>query len=338
MIIKAMALRILSQFRHDRRTIALIVFAPILILTLLYFIFESPTTAVNIAVINASQEYVNTLEDYNIIPIRCNEGEAWRLLEKGDVVATIDIVNGKSYIKIDATDPTKSNAALKSLEAAKISMSVSRPDLTSDIDYVYGYEDLSNFDKFGAIMIGFIVFFFVFLISGISFLQERTSGTLEKLLSTPIRRRQIVFGYILGFGILSVLQSSIISWYCIYVLGIMMIGAFYLVLLTILFTAIAALSLGMLVSTATNNEFQMMQFIPIVIVPQVFFTGLFDLTPVLKAFGYFMPLYYTADALKNIMLKGNGLDVIALDLLVLIGFCLTFMSINVLLLKKYRRI
>ena len=338
MIIKAMAIRILSQFRHDRRTIALIIFAPILILTLLYFIFESPTTAVKVAVINAPQEYVNTLEDYNIIPIRCNEGEAWRLLEKGDVVATIDIVNGKSYIKIDATDPTKSKSTLKSLEAAKINMSVSRPDLTSDIDYVYGYEDLSNFDKFGAIMIGFIVFFFVFLISGISFLQERTSGTLEKLLSTPIRRRQIVFGYILGFGILSVLQSSIISWYCIYVLGIMMIGAFYLVLLTILFTAIAALSLGMLVSTATNNEFQMMQFIPIVIVPQVFFTGLFDLTPVLKIFGYFMPLYYTADALKNIMLKGNGLDVIALDLLVLIGFCLTFMSINVLLLKKYRRI
>jgi len=338
MIIKAMALRILKQFRHDRRTLALMMFAPLLILSLVYFIFESPATSVHVAVVNAPEEYLNSLDNYDIIPIRCNENEALKLLEDGDVIATVDIKDGKSYIKIDSTDPTKSNATLKYLEAAKVSTTLARPDLVSEIDYVYGYEDLSNFDKFGAVLIGFIVFFFVFLVSGISFLQERTSGTLEKMLSTPIERRQIVFGYIFGFGILAVIQSSIISWYCVYVLGIMMIGSFALVLLTILFTAIAALSLGMLLSTATNNEFQMMQFIPIVIVPQVFFTGIFDLTPLLKTIGCFMPLHYTADALNNIMLKGNGINVIFIDLLVLIGFCLAFMGINVLLLKKYRRI
>ena len=338
MRIKAMAIRILSQFRHDRRTLALIIFAPLLILSLLYFIFESPTTAVKVAVINAPTEYLDQLEERNIVPVRLEEREARRALEAGEVIATVDIKSGKSYIEIDATDPIKSSSTLAMMEAAKSGVTIKRSDLKSEINYVYGYEDLSNFDKFGAIMIGFIIFFFVFLVSGISFLQERTSGTLEKMLSTPIERRQIVFGYILGFGILAVIQSIIISLYCVYVLRIMMIGNLAYILLIILFTAIAALSLGMLVSTATNNEFQMMQFIPIVIVPQVFFTGLFDLTPWLKVFGYFMPLYYVADALKKVMLKGLGLMDIYFDILVLLGFCLVFMTVNILLLKKYRRI
>ncbi|MGI6302143.1 MAG: ABC transporter permease [Verrucomicrobiota bacterium] len=80
--------------------------------------------------------------------------------------------------------------------------------------------------------------------SGISFLQERNSGTLEKLLSTPIRRWEIVTGYVLGFGLVTVLQSFLISWYCVYVLKVMMIGSFALILLITLLSAVLALTLG----------------------------------------------------------------------------------------------
>jgi len=183
-----------------------------------------------------------------------------------------------------------------------------------------------------------MIFFFVFLVAGISFLQERTTGTLEKLLSTPIRRWEIVTGYVLGFGVITVLQSVLISLYVVYVLGVMMVGSLFLVLVITFCTAMLALTLGILLSTAANNEFQMIQFVPVVIVPQVFFSGLFDLSPVWEAVGRIMPLHYVADALNQVMIKGNGLPEIYLDLLVMIGLSLLFMFANTLLLKRYRRI
>lgn len=213
-----------------------------------------------------------------------------------------------------------------------------RMDLKTEINYVYGAGDLKMFDNFGSLFIGFLVFFFTFLISGISFLQERTSGTLEKLLSTPIRRWEIVTGYILGFGTVTIVQSAIITFYVIYVLNVMMIGSLWLVMMITLLSAMTALSLGMLLSTAATSEFQMIQFIPIVIVPQVFFTGLFDLSPEWALVGKFMPLYYVADALDKVMIRGQGLTAIALDTGVLLGLTLIFMTANTILLKRYRNI
>jgi ABC-2 type transport system permease protein len=161
---------------------------------------------------------------------------------------------------------------------------------------------------------------------------------LEKLLSTPIRRWEIVAGYVLGFGVFTILQSFLISWYCVYVLKVMMIGSFGLILLITLLTAIIALTLGILISTLANNEFQMIQFIPLIIVPQVFFCGLFDLPPGIEVIGYVMPLYYIADALTEVMIRGSGLEVIAWDLGIILAGSVLFMAFNTLLLKKYRRI
>jgi ABC-2 type transport system permease protein len=118
----------------------------------------------------------------------------------------------------------------------------------------------------------------------------------------------------------------------------MMIGSFALVLLITLLTSMSALTLGIMISTGANNEFQMIQFIPVVIIPQVFFCGLFDLSPGLAFIGRVMPVYYVADALKEIMLKGSGFSAIAGDAAVLLGFSIVFMIINTQLLKKYRRI
>jgi ABC-2 type transport system permease protein len=101
------------------------------------------------------------------------------------------------------------------------------------------------------------------------------------------------------------------------------------------------LTLGTFISAYANNELQMIQFIPIVIVPQVFFSGLFDLStmaPLLQWFAKLMPLYYVADALRNIMIRGRGWEAIAFDALVLIGLCIVFTLMNVLALKKHRKI
>jgi ABC-2 type transport system permease protein len=221
---------------------------------------------------------------------------------------------------------------------AKMNTNLSRSDLKSDVHYVYGYEDMATFDNIGNVMVGILIFFFVFLVAGISFLQERTSGTLEKLLSTPVKRWEIVCGYVAGFGVLAIIQSIIISLYVVFVLGVMMVGSFFLVLVITFCTAMMALTLGLLLSTAADNEFQMVQFIPLVIIPQVFFSGLFQLTPLWATVGKFMPLYYTVDALKKVMLKDFGLFDIFNNILLMMCLSLIFMFANTFLLKRYRKI
>lgn len=340
MRIKAMVLRILNQLRNDKRTLALILCAPLLLLTLIYFILDSSTTDLNVGVINAPQQYVENLYENNIIPIRCSESEAMQMLKDQEIIAAVKMISGKVYIDLDGGNSTKATAALSSIEAAKKAMSSSmeRADLKTEINYVYGASDLEMFDNFGSLLIGFLVFFFTFLISGISFLQERTTGTLEKLLSTPIKRWEIVVGYVLGFGIVTVIQSSIIAFFVVYVLDIMMIGSLWLVLLITLLSAMTALTLGMLLSTLAASEFQMIQFIPIVVVPQVFFTGLFDLSPEWAAVGKVMPLYYVADALDKVMIRGGRFSDIVFDVALLLGLTTLFMILNTILLKRYRRI
>lgn len=337
MRVKALAKRILSEMRHDKRTLALMVAAPLLVLTLLYFVFEGAENTVCIGIINAPERFVAELRQNNVITSIChNKGE----LEEGELTAIVQVEGGKVHAWLDGSNSVRAGNAMKAIQAASMSMNSTqkRPDLTSDITYVYGEENLSMFDNFASILMGFLVFFLVFLIAGISFLKERTTGMLEKMLSTPIKRWEVVTGYVLGFSMINVVQSAVITFYLIYVLKAMMVGSFWLVMLTTLVTAVTALTLGILISTAANSEFQMIQFVPIIIVPQVFFTGLFTLSPALEAVGHLMPLYYTAKALKGIMLKGEGFIDIFPNLAVLILLSVIFMAVNTKLLKKYRRI
>lgn len=197
------------------------------------------------------------------------------------------------------------------------------------------------FDNFGPVLIGFFVFFFVFLIAGVSFLRERTGGTLERLLATPLRRFEIVAGYIIGFGLFTTLQASLIAWFAVDILDMMMEGSFLYVLLITFLLAMTALTLGTLLSAFANNELQMMQFIPLVVVPQIFFSGLFNLDTMaewLRSLSVVMPLTYGADALREIMIRGNGWNEIAKDVYVLLGFAVLFMILNVVALKKYRKL
>jgi len=208
-------------------------------------------------------------------------------------------------------------------------------------EYLHGSEDMGQFDYFGPVLLGFFAFFFVFIISGISFLRERTSGTLEKLLSSPLRKWEIVVGYILGFGLFTLLQATLIAWYAIYILGMLMEGSFIYVLLITLMLSMTALTLGTLLSAFANNEFQMIQFIPIIIVPQFFFSGLINLETIsdwLSWLGPITPLYYAAEALRDIMVRGYGWDAIYGNLLMLAGFSALFMLLNILALRKHRAV
>ncbi|KYD31660.1 hypothetical protein B4110_0974 [Parageobacillus toebii] len=132
-----------------------------------------------------------------------------------------------------------------------------------------------------------------------------------------------------------------IAWFAVDILDMMMEGSFLYVLLITFLLAMTALTLGTLLSAFANNELQMMQFIPLVVIPQIFFSGLFNLDTMaewLRSLSVVMPLTYGADALREIMVRGSGWNEIAKDVYVLLGFAVLFMLLNVVALKKYRKL
>jgi ABC-2 type transport system permease protein len=207
--------------------------------------------------------------------------------------------------------------------------------------YLYGSADSTFFDTFLPILLGFFVFFFVFLISGISLLNERTTGTLTRLLATPIRRGEIISGYLLGYGLFALVQTLITVTFALTVFKIHMLGSVWLILLINFLLALVALSMGIFVSTFANSEFQMMQFIPILIVPQVFFSGLIPVDQMatwLQWIAHIFPLYYGGNALMNVATRGVTLNGVAGELGILLGFTVLFTILNIVGMKRYRRV
>ena len=172
-------------------------------------------------------------------------------------------------------------------------------------------------------------------------MQERRSGTLERMLTTPLRRHELVLGYALGFSVVVLAQASLVAAVSVYLLDMMLVGDFVWLLAITLLLATTALAIGMFVSAFARSEFQVLQFIPVIIIPQVFFSGLFPLesmAPWLRGVGEALPLTYGAHAMRQVMIRGAGWDGISTDLIVLAGFTVVCLAANVLALKRYRSI
>jgi ABC-2 type transport system permease protein len=336
----ALAIRILQQIIRDKRTLGLLIFAPMLVLTMLYLVFEGENYVPKIGLVDLPDEIIKQMDTNDAdVTVYDNENEAKTAMIAGNLDGYLMLKNQTPSILLEGSDPSVNRNTMGWIQKTFQSLQHTEQEFT--INYLYGSSDMGQFDYFGPVLLGFFVFFFVFLIAGVSFIRERTTGTLERLLASPLRKWEIVAGYIVGFGIFTMIQSTLITAYAIYVLGMLMEGAFIYVLLIILALAFTALTLGILISSFANNELQMVQFIPIVIVPQVFFSGLFNLETIsdwLSWIGPFTPLYYAAEALRNVMVRGHGWDTIYVDMLVMLGFSLLFMVLNILALRKYRKI
>ncbi|MDQ0242591.1 ABC-2 type transport system permease protein [Bacillus fengqiuensis] len=342
MRVKALIIRILRQIVRDKRTIGLLIFAPILVLTMLHLVFNGDDYSPKVGLVNVPESILDKMDlDDATVTEYDKEKEAKDDLSNQKIDGYVRFVDKVPSIFLEGSDPSINGATVKWIQTALKPLQGNETSFELEVDYLHGSSEMGQFDYFGPVLLGFFVFFFVFLIAGVSFLRERTTGTLERLLSSPLRKWEIVIGYVLGFGIFTMIQASIIAAYAIYVLGMLMEGAFGYVLFITLLLSLTALTLGILLSAFANNELQMIQFIPIIVVPQLFFSGLFNLDTIsdwLSWIGPFTPLYYAADALRDVMVRGYGWDEIQIDLLALSGFSILFMILNILALRKYRKI
>ncbi|MCU7557496.1 ABC transporter permease [Macrococcus capreoli] len=395
MNILTIAQRIITQIVRDKRTLMLLFVAPVLLLTLLHYIFQTVDDGkVKVGIYHIPSALSEQLEQHNIKQIKISSDEHIKqTIESQNLDAVLITQEDKTDVYYENIDPAKKMKVKQAIEAYKIKAKFSQSqvvitemqqkfeamqqqlekmqqqiaklgpllkrvgidmpemnknekikqpaqDETIKDHYIYGDQDSNYFDMINPVLIAFFVFFFTFLISGITLLKERTTGTLYKLLSTPIKRSEIVLGYMLGFSLFATIQTVILVIYAVYVLKIHVEGSLLLFIMSNIMLAFVALGLGLLISTFAKSEFQMIQFIPLIIVPQILFSGLIPIENMhrpLQLLSYTMPLKYGADNLNRIMIKGQAIEIMPNIIVLLVLFALLMVA-NIILLKRYRNI
>jgi ABC-2 type transport system permease protein len=357
----AISRRIVNQFRRDHRTLGLMFVAPVVILGLLGWVINdqtpSPTrlTVVNEAglpgeIIRSAIDAAAVAEGLVMESSPADAAAARDALAAGNVDLVIilpaslpgDVAAGTPpsiRVLTPGINPADDGSRLAGLQRVVVrALSGSRPLPTIEREQVFGSPDGGFLDAVAPALVGYFAFFLVFVLTGVSFLRERVGGTLERLLATPVRRSEIVAGYGLGFGIFATLQVAEIMAFSLGHLDVPSIGplpAFTiglgtanagspgLAFLVALLLALGSVNLGIFISTFTKSEFQVLQFIPIVIVPQGLLGGIFwpvsSLPDALEPIARVMPLTYAVEGLREVMIKGSGLGspTLQLDLAVL---------------------
>ena len=187
-------------------------------------------------------------------------------------------------------------------------------------------------------LLAVFVLFFTFILTGVGFLRERAQGTLERLQTTLVGSFDIMLGYMLGFLLFAVIQTAVILTFTIYALQIDYLGSLWEVAAILFLVVTVAVSLGIFISSFANNEFQVVQFIPIVLAPQIFLSGVIipveQMPTLFEWFSVVLPLTYAVDALREIMLRGAELTTLWTDLAALGAFSLALLAAAVATLRR----
>ena len=372
----AIAGRLIRQLLRDRRATFLILFVPILIMTLLTVLLRTEDQPPKLA-ISASGTvslFLNSLEDMLENPedpslafelVKLSEGiTPSEAIRQGNVDAVLCFpdrfleqrASGKrSALKltIHGADPMRTADIFSRLKKAVPSAlsdmptflppdcaphcADTIPSAPPDIELVklYGRQVREMMDFYTPVLPPFFVFFFVFLLSGLTFLRERVSGTAERILASPLRRTELVCGYVLGFLPAALVQAALIIGFARYALGGPWGG--WTVIVAVLLMTLVAECMGVFVSAFARSEFQVIQFIPIVILPQVLLCGMiWPITTMpgwLKVFAYAMPLTYAVQAIRDTAIReaafaGALPELAVLALFVVAGLVLASASVR----------
>jgi ABC-2 type transport system permease protein len=274
------------------------------------------------------------------------------------IPADFSAANRKIELKTLGLNPTAEASVIPTVTQALLSVAVEQVGgalPTIERSTVYGSPNATQLDTLAPVVVGFFVYFFVFILTGISFLRERIGGTLERLLATPVTRSEIVLGYSLGFGLFATMQIALVLAFVIgrldipalgpipafaIGLGVRTVGNPLIAYLLVLVLGLGAVSLGIFISTFARSEFQILQFIPIVIVPQGLLGGFFwpidQLPNLLQPVARILPVTYAIDGLRQVMIGGADLSSgqVLLDLGVLAGIAAIFVVLAAATIRR----
>jgi ABC-2 type transport system permease protein len=179
------------------------------------------------------------------------------------------------------------------------------------------------FDRIALIMLGIFPFIIMFLITSIAMLRERTSGTLERLFTTPVGKLDLLFGYGIAFGLAAAIQAAVASAAAYGLFDLQTAGSGWLVILIAVANAVLGVALGLLCSAFARTEFQAVQFMPVVALPQLLLCGLFvprdQMAGWLQAISDVLPLSYAVEALQEVGSNVNPTGTMWRDLVIVLG-------------------
>ncbi len=201
----------------------------------------------------------------------------------------------------------------------------------------------SGFDQLGPPLLALIPFIVMFLVTSVTTLRERSSGTLERLLAMPTGRLDFLGGYAIAFGLAAMVQSVLAVLLSVWVLGLDVEGPVWMLTVVAVADAVLGTALGLLVSAFARTEFQAVQFMPLLVIPQILLCGLFiprNLMPgVLEAVSDVLPLSYAVDAMTVVSTTTSsalgGVDTgVWADLLVVVAFALAALALGAATLRR----
>jgi len=370
--------RIVAQFRRDPRSLALLYVAPLAIIALLGWVLSSSgASTTKVAVVNESTQplagsaVAGKLEaalsgQAGIVLVTgiSDDASARRALEDRTIDIAIvlpagfSVTNHSFELLTLGLNPTGESAAIPNIQRALTNvmaenLGVVLPTITHSS--VYGSPDATELDTLAPVVVGFFVYFFVFILTGISFLRERMGGTLERLLATPVTRAEIVVGYSLGFAFFATIQTALVLAFVLgdlevpalgpipafaIGLGVRTVGSPLIAYLIVLVLGLGAVSLGIFLSTFARTELQILQFIPIVIVPQGLLGGFFwpidQLPDLLQPVARILPVTYAIEGLRQVMIAGADLasGQVLFDLGVLVAIAAIFVALAAATIRR----
>jgi ABC-2 type transport system permease protein len=193
-----------------------------------------------------------------------------------------------------------------------------------------------GFEALAPALLALIPFIIMFLVTSVTTLRERTSGTLERLLAMPMGKGDFLLGYAIAFGLVAAVQSGLAVGLSVWALGLDIAGPVWLLLLVAVLDAVLGSALGLFVSAFARTEFQAVQFMPALVIPQILLCGLFiertDLPSALHVISDVMPLSYAVDAMRKV--SGHAHPALWGDLGVVVGFAAAALVLGALTLRR----
>ena len=362
--VAALFRRVVSEIRRDRPSMAILFAAPILLTGLVSFILrESQPPAITAAIVQpaspAGQQIVaglgaNLTRAGATVVTTTDEAAARAAVRDGTATLALILPSDTGTLVI-LTLGLDAPGEASQLGAVQAALTEASPHTGVSHQTIYGTPTDDQVAAFAPAIVGFFAYFFVYVLTGVSFLRERTGGTLERLLATPVTRGEIVTGYTLGFGLFATIQVIVLLAWALgtvhvpaigplpaFAIGLRIpaVGSPLLAFLVVLLLAVGAVSLGIFLSTFARTELQVIQFIPLVLAPQFLLSGVIfpvsSLPTVLQPFVRFMPLNYAVDGLRQVFIRGADLAVGSLqaDLAILAAIAVFFGVVASLTIRR----
>lgn len=194
------------------------------------------------------------------------------------------------------------------------------------------------FDRWGAVLLALFPLLTMFIVTSVATLRERTGGTLERLMTMPIAKQDFLFGYGLAFGIAATTQALVVSALTFTVFGLEVGGPVWAVLLVAVLDAVLGTGLGLFVSAFAKTEFQAVQFLPAILLPQLLLCGIVaprsTLPPPLDTISDFLPLSYAVDAMQKLTVASGVSSEVWRDMAIIVIFIVGALALGATTLRR----